>query len=162
RLNNAMARVEIGQGSSAAGDFMRAAALAFFADHPDQVQFFGPAGAPNAFTAPVGLLLQFFASKDAGGVSLAHRFAAKVADGSFGYKAPATLATINPPGSTAEVRTLVRTGTGSIEVAAAGDVDLRNGADPEILNANGQHAGPTASNAAQTGGAAIYTAGHLV
>lgn len=160
-LENSMARVIFGRASSTAADFMRAAAQAFFADFPDQVQFFGPAGAPNSFAAPVGLVIRFLASTDASGVTLADRFAAGVVDGSFGYAAPNPLNVIDPSGKSARVRTLVRTGTGSIDIAAAKDVDLTNGPS-EILTANNNNVIGVASNVAQAGGAAIYTAGHVM
>src|SRR5262249_38115549 len=47
---------------------------------------------------------------------------------------------------------------GSINVAAAGNVDLRDGATPTYLQVNGSPG--TASNGSQLGGAAVYTAGH--
>ncbi len=55
---------------------------------------------------------------------------------------------------------LVRTGTGSIQIAASGNIDLRNGVTPMILNTAGVLTkAPSAST--HLGGAAIYTAGHL-
>ncbi len=59
---------------------------------------------------------------------------------------------------TAYAKTLVRTGTGDINVSASGNVDLTNG-PPTALQSffNG-----TASNAYQVGGTSIYTAGHPV
>lgn len=53
----------------------------------------------------------------------------------------------------AYVRSLVRTGTGSIAVAAAGDVDLRNGETVTTRTLNG--------TGFQLGGTAVYTVGHL-
>src|SRR6185503_12715627 len=132
-----------------------------FAAFPDQVQYFGPADAPTGFTAPVGLVIRFLESQDASGVSLADRFAAKVTDGSFGYEPPVPLHAIDPTGKIARVHTLVRTGTGSIDVAAAKDVDLSNGAR-HLITANSNNVLGPASNVAQEGGSAIYTAGHVV
>lgn len=155
------ARVQFGASSPAATAFMRQAAADFFAAYPDQVRYLGPRANPTGFDAPLGLVIQFLGSRDTSGATLADRFAAKVADGSFGYRAPNPLGVIDPPGSFARVRTLVRTGTGSIDVAAARDIDLTNGA-PKFLSASALSALASASNAAQAGGSAIYTVGHIV
>ena len=160
-LESSMARVTFGRASSNAADFMRTQAQAFFAAFPDQVQYFGPSDAPTGFTAPVGLVIRFLESQDASGVSLADRLAAKVTDGSFGYAPPVPLHPIDPTGKIARVHTLVRTGTGSIDVAAARDVDLSNGA-PHLITGNSNNVLGPASNVAQEGGSAIYTAGHVL
>ncbi|MEP6967303.1 MAG: hypothetical protein ABI906_04420, partial [Pseudomonadota bacterium] len=55
--------------------------------------------------------------------------------------------------------TLVRTGTGDIEMAASGDIDLSNG-PPTILDSKGNLVAPSPGGL-QLGGAAVYTAGHL-
>ncbi len=62
------------------------------------------------------------------------------------------------PRFTAEARSVVRTGDGSIKVAAAGDIDLTNG--PAAFRSVGNNR-PRAANAGglQVGGTAIYTAG---
>lgn len=56
--------------------------------------------------------------------------------------------------------TLVRTGTGSIAIAASTNVDLRNGASATYLSAAGA-ASTQAKGGLQVGGVAIYTAGHV-
>ena len=61
---------------------------------------------------------------------------------------------------TATTRTLVRTGTGNIDVAAASDIDLRNGATPTYWKPDGSVG--NASTGLQVGGTSIYTAGHPV
>ncbi len=160
-LETRTTRVQFGQGTAAASDFMRAAAAEFFADYPGQVQFLGPVNRPTGFSAPLALVIQFLESRDASGLALVDRFAAQVASGSFGYNPPQSLGTIDPPGNVARTRSLVRTGTGSIDVAAAADIDLRDG-EARLRGAAGQNLGNTAGNAAQVGGAAIYTAGHIV
>jgi filamentous hemagglutinin family protein len=63
---------------------------------------------------------------------------------------------------TAYAPTLIRTGTGDIALAAAGDVDLRNGATPTYETAFGKTATAKTAGALQLGGVAVYTAGHLV
>ena len=161
-LTAGAAHVQFGQVSPAATNFMRQAAQTFFAAYPGQVRYLGPRANPTGFDAPLGLVLQFLGSRDSSGLALADRFAARIADGSFGYRAPAPFGVIDPPGAFARVRTLVRTGTGTIDVAAARDIDLRNGATPQLLSANAQGALGSASNAAQAGGSAIYTVGHAV
>ncbi len=55
-------------------------------------------------------------------------------------------------------QTMVRTGTGSIRMAAAGNVDLTGGSAATYINSNGTVA--SAPNGAQLGSAAVYTAGH--
>ncbi len=83
---------------------------------------------------------------------------------------PTLKAFYNPPASgasqTATVSTLIRSGTGSISLAAAGKIDLRNCASPACTSptyldpATGATTTPGAG--LQQGGAAIYTAGALV
>ncbi|KZD23820.1 filamentous haemagglutinin family protein [Tardiphaga robiniae] len=65
-------------------------------------------------------------------------------------------------------QTMIRTGTGNISMAAAGDVDLRGPATPVYLNASGAvtsvpplDASGTTNPSQQLGGAAVYTAGHI-
>ncbi len=80
----------------------------------------------------------------------------------------------SPYTQSASVKTLIRSGTGSISIAASGNVDTQNGkvvtfrdqrgvdlkqnpaTSVDTIYANGFY------NALQTGGAAIYTAGHLI
>jgi filamentous hemagglutinin family protein len=81
------------------------------------------------------------------------------ADLSAGYHTPNTQPFTGD--KTAYAPTLIRTGTGSIALAAAGTIDLRNGADPTLLNAAGDAATANAGGK-QLGGVAVYTAGHLV
>ncbi len=61
-------------------------------------------------------------------------------------------------------QTVVRTGTGNIRMAAAGNVDLTGGPTPTYIHASGTviSAPSTAfgNNAGQLGGAAVYTVGH--
>jgi filamentous hemagglutinin family protein len=71
------------------------------------------------------------------------------------------------PSTYATAPTLVRTGTGSISIAAAGNIDLSNDhllpgySGPTTLNAQGLLV-PTVAGGAQLGGAAVYTAGRIV
>jgi filamentous hemagglutinin family protein len=74
------------------------------------------------------------------------------------YKAP--LAHVGGGTITATAPSLVRTGSGSIDVAAAADIDLRNGADTTYLNIGGKPAS-IKQGGLQVGGTSIYTAGYL-
>lgn len=161
-LRTKAARVLFGQVSGTAVAFLRAEALSYFAAYPDEVQFVGPANAPTGFTTTFERLVQFLQSTDASGATMLERFGEQIVDGSFGYAAPTARGTgLNPANGTVYVRSLVRTGTGSIDVAAAADVDITNG--PVVLrNQNGGKVGATAGQLAQVGGTAIYTAGHVV
>jgi len=60
---------------------------------------------------------------------------------------------------TAYSKTLVRTGTGDINVSASGDVDLING---PVVSRLIYKSTSTNSGSAQVGGTSIYTAGHLL
>lgn len=74
------------------------------------------------------------------------------------FPCPATKCGSGAPGAsvTAYSKTMVRTGTGNINMAAAGTVDLTNGtAPPQIPFDNG-----SAQTAVPAGGAPVYTAGH--
>jgi filamentous hemagglutinin family protein len=73
------------------------------------------------------------------------------------YKAPASSDTKKPV--TAQYTTLVRTGTGSIDIAAAEEINLQNGA-VTYENLDGT---PSTEDQGgfQLGGAPVYTAGHI-
>lgn len=62
----------------------------------------------------------------------------------------------------AYTRSLVRTGDGSIDLAASGNIDLRGGADATYRTEKGVTSFVSRSTNAQVGGTAIYTAGHRV
>ncbi|WP_375287342.1 filamentous haemagglutinin family protein [Sphingomonas sp.] len=96
-------------------------------------------------------------------------YAAKVRSGEFGTKAP----TPNAPGSlgkgdTAHVGTIVRTGDGSIDIAAAKNVDLRRTEEAVYRNPLGTTGAVpfdypgVSSDLYQVGGTAVYTAGRLL
>ena len=74
------------------------------------------------------------------------------------YRPPREVVASQPTYATAP--TLVRTGTGNIDIAAAGQIDLSNGAQATTLNRKGQIV-LALPGQVQLGGAAIYTAGHL-
>ncbi len=149
---NQLARLAFGQAPAAAQAFIRSRATAFFSSHPGEYQFFGPAGARTIVTAGFQLLTQFIASIDAD-------FSAGLANGTLGYAPLAPFAPTQLSNVNAYARSLVRTGSGSIDVAAASDVDLRNGATAIFRNSQNRASTAAAASAAQVGGTAIYTAG---
>lgn len=166
-LKDRVVNVQFGAASSSAVAFLQQEALSFFAAFPSDVQFIYPrrGGQPTGFAATFERFAQFLQSptSDGSGQTILQRFGALVADGSFGYKSPQPRGNgLNPQANTVHVRSLVRTGTGSIDVAAAADIDLRNGANPVTRNQNGGKSAASAGLVAQAGGTAIYTAGHVV
>lgn len=166
-LKNRVAHVQFGAASPAAVAFLQQEALSFFAAFPGDVQFIYPrrGGQPTGFAATFERFAQFLQSpaSDGSGQTILQRYGALIADGSFGYNNPQPRGNgINPLANTVHVRSLVRTGTGSIDVAAAADIDLRNGANPVTRNQNGGKSAASAGMVAQVGGTAIYTAGHVV
>lgn len=157
--------VQFGAASSAAVQFLRQEALAYFANYPNEVQFVtGTKNGPiTGFAAPFDRFVQFLMSTDTSGQTILQRFGALISNGSFGYNNPQPRGKgLNPTADTVYVRSLVRTGTGTIDVAAAADVDLRNGANLMTRNANGGNNAAAGGLVTQVGGTAIYTAGHVV
>ncbi|HZZ90768.1 MAG TPA: filamentous hemagglutinin family protein [Caulobacteraceae bacterium] len=120
--------------------------VAFFKQQPTgDYAFKGSPTDPTGVATSLKLVAEFFASKE---------FDASVLGGA--YKPPTSHASKGVVNAIAP--TLIRTGTGSISITAASDVDLRNGATPTLLAASGA----ASSNGFQLGGVAIYTAGHAV
>lgn len=169
---NAMTRVSFGNGSPEAVAFMREAACQHFGGVScgsltsrligDDFQFTGPASAPTGFAATLTAVTRFLESVDGSGQTLVQRFGQSVVDGTFGYNAPALTPGRVGDGGTVHFRTLVRTGTGSIDVAAARDVDLTNGDTITYRTETGGKGLPSGANSYQVGGTAIYTAGRVV
>ncbi len=149
---NTYTRLTFTSAPAAARSYLVAQAQAYFTANNTPVtdyQFVGPANNPTSLTAGFGLITSFLQS-------IATDYAARVQSGQFAYAAPnyrvAPSTLSNPNIST---RTLVRTGTGSIEFAAARDVDLSSG--PRVFHISNDR---VSSLGAQVGGAAVYTAGH--
>ncbi len=169
---NAQTRVTFGNGSPAALAFMREAACQHFGGVScgsltsrligDDFQFTGPATAPNGIAGTLTAIAGFLGSVDESGQTLLDRLGEGVVNGSFGYDAPAVAGGRVSDGGTVRYRSLVRTGTGSIDVVAARDVDLRNGETITYRSATGGNAPSSNDNAYQIGGTALYTAGHVV
>ncbi|MDG2527256.1 filamentous haemagglutinin family protein [Caulobacter endophyticus] len=122
-------------------------AAAFFAGHPGAYTLTGPANAPTGVSTSL---------------ELAGAFLASVANDWAGLKSAYTPPRPATPSATTVVTApVIRTGTGSIGLTAAGDIDLRNGATPIYRNPT-TGALATATTGYQVGGVAVYTAGHRV
>ncbi|HWV51692.1 filamentous haemagglutinin family protein [Pseudorhodoplanes sp.] len=80
--------------------------------------------------------------------------------GALPLPAPTTTSS-NNAGAATMVRTMVRSGTGSIRLGAGGDLDLTDGPVAYVTASGTACATPSAS-CSQLGGVAVYTAGHLV
>ncbi|HEX2592272.1 MAG TPA: filamentous hemagglutinin family protein, partial [Rhizomicrobium sp.] len=144
---NAYTFVNFQTAPQAVRDFLVAQAPAFFASHPGQFEFIGPASKPTGFSTTMALASEFMAKV------FAPNFSTLVNN----YKPPST--TNIKAATTATTRTLVRTGSGDISVSAAGDIDLRNGNDPVYRTIAGVTT-TEAKGGIQVGGTAIYTAGY--
>jgi hypothetical protein len=77
---------------------------------------------------------------------------------------PCSICAPGTPGApvTAYTKPLIRTGTGSIDVAASGSVDLTNGPTVDRQTYDNGSLSGQATNTFQVGGTSIYTAGHPV
>ena len=122
-------------------NFIVNAADNYFA--PGDFQIFQGKSGPAALSTTLTLAAQFMANE------LLPNFQNFAGE----YKAPKP--TIITKQTNADARTLVRTGTGSIDLAAAGNVDLTNG-PVTFRGINGD------KEQLQVGGTSVYTAGHLV
>lgn len=134
-------------------------AIAFFEANFPRARFQGDSPATSTgVAAPLSVVIRFLQA-------YGDEYAAKIADGTFAAPRPELPRPATVAGSTAYVGTVVRTGDGSISVAAADAVDLRR--TPEVVYRNelggtgsvppGVPADPVVY---QVGGSAIYTAGH--
>lgn len=154
---NTYTRLTLTGASATIRSFFVTSARAYFAANnipATQYQFFGPANNPTVLTASADLMARFMQSISKG-------FAGRIGTPGFNYAAlvaEAASPLINPNIAT---RTLIRTGTGAIDIMAARDVDLTNGR-PVFRAVNGRNTTATATFGAQVGGAAVYTVGHRV
>ena len=122
-------------------------AAAFFASHPGEYTFTGPVNAPTGVSTTLNLAGAFLSLVSNDWAAL---------KGAYTPPRPPT-----PAATTIVTAPVIRTGTGSIAMAAAGDIDLRNGETPVYRNpVTGALA--TATTGYQVGGVAVYTAGHRV
>jgi hypothetical protein len=120
-------------------------AVTYFADHPDpNTSFDGSDQEPTGVFTTAAL-----------GVGFLQKVSEQWKDMKDAYKA---VSNTSVPRTSVTTPNLIRTGTGSISIAAAGRIDLRNGAQPTYLNTT-TGAAATSSTGFALGGAAIYTAG---
>ncbi|PLR06917.1 hypothetical protein CFHF_23690 [Caulobacter flavus] len=145
---NSYTRITFSAAPAAVQSFLSQNARAYFAQYPGRYTLSGPANAPTGVSTTLELAAGFL----------------KLAAGSWStlktsYTPPRS--TTTPPVTTVQTAALIRTGTGSIGLAAAGDIDLRNGATPVYRNLS-TGAETTAASGYQVGGAAVYTAGARV
>ncbi|MGL4541305.1 MAG: beta strand repeat-containing protein, partial [Polymorphobacter sp.] len=119
-------------------------------------QFFGgtPA-APTILAARLDVITEYLQS-------ISVDFGTKVAAGFFNYAKPTARAATNLANANVFTRTLVRTGTGSIDIAAAQDVDLGATGAARFRNVEARSVSAGSGAGAQVGGTAVYTAGHRV
>ena len=144
----------------AARQALAADALAFYAQNfsngpngPNMQLFEPSAGRPTALVSSLKEIQAFFSFVDS-----------SAAPDSFASLSGAFRTPNTQPYSGAKTvyaPTLIRTGTGSIAIAASGTIDLRNGANPTLVNGKGDPA-TAGGGGLPLGGVAIYTAGHLV
>ncbi|MGC1302542.1 MAG: filamentous hemagglutinin family protein, partial [Caulobacteraceae bacterium] len=125
---------------------LQSLAVSFFSAHKGQFAFTGPTTAPTGVRTTLSLEVQFLQQVSADWPALK------------AFYSPGGASTASNAAQTVTVSTLIRTGTGSISLAAAGDIDLRNGATPTFINPT-TGAVTNASSGFQQGGVAIYTAG---
>jgi filamentous hemagglutinin family protein len=146
--DNAYTSLDFSSAPDVLQSYLSQQAAEFFAGRSD-ADFVGSSGAPSGVNTTGERAQAFLVSVRAGLAELIQDPTSGVGGGGGG----------DSPTGTATVRNFVRTGTGSIRIAASGSVDLRNGATPTYRALDGSAA--TASNGYQVGGSAIYTAGHL-
>ncbi|HPU16548.1 MAG TPA: hypothetical protein PK808_10705, partial [Polymorphobacter sp.] len=117
--------------------------------------FGGTTAAPTILTARLDVITGFLQS-------ISIDYGDKIAKGFFGYAAPTARAAAALANANVFTRTLVRTGIGSIEIAAARDVDLDGSGTARFRNVSARTVSAGSNAGAQVGGAAVYTAGHRV
>ncbi len=123
--------------------FLKAKATEYFgARAAGTYRFEGSASNPTAVSAKAEDVAAFLTSIEAELTALALDPATGLVSGGGGQAATEAI-----------VRTLVRTGTGDINIAAAGNVDLRNG---ETITTT-----RVGASRYQNGGTSVYTVGHL-
>ncbi len=143
--NNSLTRFSFTSAPAGAQSTLAAMAASFFAAYPGQFTFTGPAGAPTGVSTTLSLAAAFLQQVATAWPTLKTNF----------NPPNSTI----PPSTTVTASNLVRTGTGSISLAAAGDIDLTGGAPPALLD---PVTGRPSASGFQQGGAAVYTAGRLV
>lgn len=129
------------------------AARTFVQAHSDSAVLLGTAKTPTGLATTLDLAIAFLTSTNAIEL-LGNALVGQPITGGTGGRVIDAGTVIAP--------SLVRTGTGRIDVAAALNVDLRNGDEATLHNDNLGKIGSGKHPLYQLGGTAIYTAGHVV
>ncbi|MEH0196577.1 filamentous hemagglutinin family protein [Caulobacter sp. CCNWLY153] len=145
---NSYTRITFSAAPAAVSAFLSQNARAYFAQFPGRYTLTGPANAPTGVSTTLELAAGFLKLSANSWSTL-----------KTSYTPPRPTAA--PPLTTVQTAALIRTGTGSIELSAAGAIDLRNGQDAVYRNLT-TGAVTSATSGYQVGGAAVYTAGHRV
>jgi filamentous hemagglutinin family protein len=144
---NAYTTIDFASAPGASRSQIQSLAKQFFAQNPNTSQLLGSGAQPTGLTTTLALAADFMAT-----------VSANFAQISAGYKPPREVLARGTIYATAP--TLIRTGTGDIQLAASLDIDLSNGPTPTTLNSSGQIVDAKPGQD-QLGGAAVYTIGHL-
>jgi filamentous hemagglutinin family protein len=144
-------QINWGNAAIGLGAEARAAAAQYFAGRPGT--FVGPANARTGIVAPLSEVIGFLQSFEP-------TYQSGLASRRPGYTTAALAQPINfGAANSTYVRSYVRTGDGSIDVAAARDIDLRGSPTPVYRQENGNQTATPSGASVQFAGAAIYTAG---
>ncbi len=122
----------------------------------DGRQITGTRALTTGVIAPLGQILAFLNLNKA-------EYLKRVADGRIRSTVAAPASPISfKEGNVVAVQTVVRTGTGSINIAASTDIDLRDSANVQYRLPGGGKALSTGLSTEQSGGTSVYTAGERV
>ena len=144
---NAYTTIDFSSAPAASRPEIQSLAKQFFGQNPNTSQLLGSGAQPTGLTTTLALAADFMAT-----------VSANFAQISAGYRPPREVLAHGTFYATAP--TLIRTGTGDIQLAASLDIDLSNGPTPTTLNSSGQVVDAKPGQD-QLGGAAVYTVGHL-
>jgi filamentous hemagglutinin family protein len=144
---NAYTTIDFSTAPAASRPELQSLATQFFNANHSQSQLVTSRSGVTGLTTTLALAAEFMAT-------VSNNFAQI----SPGYKAPKEVIPTQTIYATAP--TLIRTGTGDIQLAASQDINLSNGSKPMTLNSKGQIV-VAKPGQDQLGGAAVYTAGHL-
>lgn len=122
----------------------------------DGRQITGTKALTTGVIAPLGQILAFLNLNKT-------EYLKRVADGRIRSTVAAPASPISfKEGNVVAVQTVVRTGTGAINIAASTDIDLRDSANVQYRLPGGGKALSTGLTTVQTGGTSVYTAGERV
>lgn len=155
---NSYTTISWGVGQSGASADLRDAAIAYFAGkRATLTRAENPARTVTGVAAGLADIIGFLET-------IEPDFVAGLKNGAPGYPSVSLTrpAAIDFGSQVATVRTQVRTGDGSISLAAAGNIDLRNGASATYRTEQGTATATRTASSAQVGGTSVYTAGHRI